>query len=81
MLRDGGGRGDRRLDSWTRHDAWVDTFVVTQTPFPPPPGVTLVHDTERHMHERYGEKETGLCLVRPDGYVAQRRAGLDGFDE
>lgn len=57
-----------------RHGHWIDVYLVCQHPpdHPAPAGVTWIHDPRRSMRDRYGVEQAGLCLVRPDGYIAYR---------
>lgn len=69
-----GERLRQRLEGATADAPWIRTLLIECTPGSDDDG--RVHDPEGTLHERYGLRRPGLVLVRPDGHIAFRSAGV-----
>jgi 2-polyprenyl-6-methoxyphenol hydroxylase-like FAD-dependent oxidoreductase len=69
-----GERLQQRLAAAAADAPWIRTLIIARTPAPEHEG--WVHDPEGTLHDRYGLRGPGIVLVRPDGHIAFRSAGV-----
>ncbi len=65
------------------HGHWIDVNLVANSPLETaiPTDATFIEDPQGDLRKRLGIRDTGLYLIRPDGYVAFRSCRLDSLDE
>lgn len=59
------------------YSASLNTCVITPTPLDVP--ATQIHDADLSLHQRFHVSAPGLCLVRPDKYIAFCSADLNAL--